>query len=73
MSQDAARITMPGIPDDLRSDIEQRVHEFEQQHQHDLLRDGPGWVPRIRAIDYAIAIVVNAVFVVWLVIALAGG
>ena len=66
-------IRMSGVSDDLAVDIEQRIDEFERTHEQDVLRDGPGWVPRIRGIDYAIAIAINAVIVVWLIVALAAG
>ncbi|MFA9431388.1 hypothetical protein [Egicoccus sp. AB-alg2] len=72
MADDIAEVNLPGIAEDLRQDIEERVAQFELQHQADVLRDGPGWVPRIRGIDYAIAFGVNLLFVLWLIIAFTG-
>jgi hypothetical protein len=66
-------LQLTGMDDDLLRDVEQRVSEFEELHEPDVLRDGAGWVPRIQPRDYAIAIAVNAVIVVWLVIVLTRG
>lgn len=65
--------SLPGLDAELRRDLEQRLHEFEAEHQQEVMRGGPGWVPRIRRVDYAIAIAINAVIVLWLVIVLLGG
>jgi hypothetical protein len=66
-------VMLPGIGEDLRADIEQRVTEFERDHQAEVFAGGPGWVPRVRAADYAVAIIVNLAIAVWLVVALVGG
>lgn len=67
------RVDLPGADAQLTAEIEQRIAEFERDHERDVLRDGPGWVPKIRRGDYLIAIAVNAVIVIWLIVALAGG
>lgn len=64
------RVQIPGLDDELALTIEERVSEFEQKHEPDLLQYGPGWVPRIRKIDYVIGIGINAAITLWLVIAL---
>ena len=64
------RVRIPGLDDKLALAIEERVSEFEQKHEPDLLQYGPGWVPRIRKIDYVIGISINAAIILWLVIAL---
>ncbi|HVM19436.1 MAG TPA: hypothetical protein VM307_05715 [Egibacteraceae bacterium] len=73
MGHSPESVALPGIPDDLARDIDHRIREFEERHEAAVLADGPGWVPRIRGIDYAAAIAVNVVIVVWLVVALTGG
>jgi hypothetical protein len=60
-------IDLPGLDGDLRRDVEERIEEFEQVHEPDVLRDGAGWVPRVTGRDYAIAVGINAVVVAWLV------
>lgn len=67
------RVRLPGADAQLTEEIERRIAEFERDHEPDVLRDGPGWVPRIRRVDYLIAIAVNAAIVIWLIVALAGG
>lgn len=69
----AEQPNLPGLDDALRRDLDERLREFEAEHQQDVMRGGPGWVPRIRSVDYAIAIAVNAAIIVWLVIVLLGG
>lgn len=66
------QVNLPGIPADLARDIDARIREFEREHQASVLADGPGWVPRIRGSDYALAVAVNALIIVWLVVALVG-
>lgn len=69
----AEQPNLPGLNDALRRDLEERLQEFEAEYQQEVMRGGPGWVPRIRRVDYAIAIAVNAVIVLWLLIVLLGG
>lgn len=73
MATTSRPIELPGLTEELRADIDARITEFEAQHEADVLRGGAGWVPRVTGRDYAIAIGVNALFAIWLVIALAGG
>jgi hypothetical protein len=73
MADQTTSVRLPGVTDELARDIAQRIEEFERDHQDDVLRDGPGWVPRIRRVDYVIAFAVNAVILVWLILALGTG
>ena len=56
----------------LRTDLDERIRDFEERHQSDVTQGGEGWVPRIRRIDYVVAIAANAVIVLWLVVVLLG-
>jgi hypothetical protein len=69
----AQKLDMPGLDEALRHDLDERIREFEALHQQDVMRGGEGWVPRIRRVDYAIAIAVNVLIVLWLVVVLVGG
>lgn len=60
---------LPAVPDHVRRDIAERIAEFEDAHEADVLADGPGWVPRIRRSDYFFAGALNVVLIVWLVVA----
>lgn len=66
-------VDLPGLDEDLRREVEERIEEFERDHEGDVLADGPGWVPRVTGRDYVIALAVNAVVVAWLVAALTRG
>ena len=66
-------VNRPGVDGELAKEIEERIVEFERDHEASVLAGGPGWVPRIRPVDYAIAIAVNAVIVLWLIVVLVGG
>jgi hypothetical protein len=50
MVAEVPRVKLRGIPQDLRDDIEDRVIEFEREHQAEVLTGGAGWVPRVRAL-----------------------
>ncbi len=54
------RINLPGVPRELAEEIEARIEEFEREHEADVARGGPGWVPRVRPWDYALGGVVSA-------------
>ena len=62
------KVYIGGLDAELAQAIEERVSEFERKHEPDVLREGPGWVPRIRKIDYVIALAINAAIIIWLVI-----
>ena len=62
-------INLPGLGEELRNSVEERVSEFEHKHEPGLLKGSSGWVPHIRKLDYAIAILINAVIALWLIIA----
>lgn len=72
-SHEVQRLDMPGLDETLRRDLDGRICEFEESHQRDVVQGGAGWVPRIRPVDYAVAIAVNAVIVIWLIVVLLGG
>jgi hypothetical protein len=60
---------LSGLDEELSGAIEERVSEFELKHESQVLQDGSGWVPRIREIDYVIAISINVALTIWLIIA----
>ena len=62
-------INLPGLGEELRNSVEERVSEFEHEHEPGLLKGSSGCVPHIRKLDYAIAILINAVIALWLIIA----
>lgn len=64
------KVHVGDLDPELAQAIEERISEFERKHEPDVLRDGPGWVPRIRKIDYVIALAINAAIIIWLVISL---
>lgn len=58
---------MPGLDAKLLAEVEERIEEFERDHEQDVIRGGNGYVERIRKKDYVIAIAINAVLgVYWL-------
>lgn len=62
------KVNFSGLNEELAHTIEERITQFELKHEPDLLSGGPGWVPRVRKLDYAIAIFINAAIALWLVI-----
>jgi hypothetical protein len=63
-------IDLPGLDENLRGKITERVGEFESKHEINLLSNGDGWIPRITAIDYIIAGSVNLLITIWMVVSL---
>ena len=64
------RVSLPGVDEVMAEVIVERIQEFERKHEHALVKDGPGWVPRIESIDYIVAGAMNLLIVLWLVFAL---
>lgn len=64
------RVSLPGVDEVMAKVIVERIHEFEVKHEPALVRNGPGWVPRIELIDYTIAGIINLVIIVWLMFSL---
>jgi hypothetical protein len=52
---------MPGLDAKLLAEVEDRVEEFEREHEQDVLNGGNGYVDRIQPKDYMIAIAINAI------------
>lgn len=61
-------INLHGIDEELKKSVEEIVLEFESIHERNLFRSGTGWVPKIRKLDYAIAIIINLALILWLII-----
>jgi hypothetical protein len=58
---------MPGLDEKLLAEVEERVSEFERDHEQDVIHGGKGYVDRIRAKDYTIALVINGILgIYWL-------
>jgi hypothetical protein len=66
------RVDLPGLDERMRQEIQERVDEFDREHLHSAWNGGPGWVPRITGRDYAIAVAINLVIVVWMIVAFMG-
>jgi len=62
-------IDVPGLDKDAVEEIERIISEFESKHEQNALTDGDGWVPRMKPYHYWCAIVPNACFAVWLLLA----
>lgn len=54
-------VNMPGLDAVLLADVEERIEEFERDHERDVIHGGNGYVERIQSKDYAIAIAINVV------------
>jgi len=54
-------LNMPGLDSQLLAEAEERIEEFERDHEQDVIHGGNGYVDRIQKKDYVIAIAINAV------------
>lgn len=61
MNNQPMPVYMPGLDEKLLAQVEERVAEFERDHEQDVVRGGNGYVDRIHEKDYLIAIAINAV------------
>ncbi|MHC1586597.1 MAG: hypothetical protein ACXQTV_03530 [Candidatus Hecatellaceae archaeon] len=61
-------IDLPGLTEEMRREIEERVSEFERLHEPEVARGGAGWVSRVKARDYIIALIVNLIIIVYWII-----
>lgn len=58
-------LNMPGLDSQLLTEAEERIEEFERDHEQDVIHGGNGYVDRIQKKDYAIAIAINAVLCIY--------
>lgn len=63
-------IDVPGLDEEMRETISKITEEFESEHERDIVRDGPGWIPRIQPVDYIIGWAINIAIIIWLIAAL---
>ncbi len=63
-------VDVPGISPRLKSDLENRIEDFETHHEWDALHGGNGWVKRIQKNDVIIALCINVIFITWWLIAI---
>lgn len=58
---------MPSLDEKLLAEVEERVSEFERDHEQDVIRGGSGYVDRIKSKDYVIVLVINGILgIYWL-------
>lgn len=62
-------VDFAGLNEDVKAEIEKRICEFEEKHEEDVRNGGPGWVNKIKSIDYGIAIVANTIIFIYYVTA----
>ncbi len=72
MSDVTPAARLPALTPELRRDIEERITEFEQEHQSEVARGRAGWVARITTTDYVVAAVVNLALLIWLIVTWVG-
>lgn len=58
---------MPGLDAKLLTEVEERITEFEREHEQDIIHGKNGYVERIKSKDYIIALVINGILgIYWL-------
>ncbi len=62
-------IDIGGLTPEMRSELEARVIEFEKNHEPEASQGGAGYVAKIRKGDFLFAGVINAVIIVYFIIA----
>ncbi len=62
-------VDISGLDETSAANIEEIISKFEKDHEQDALSNGDGWVPRMKPIHYALAIIPNVCFAIWLILA----
>lgn len=62
-------IDIGGLTPEMRSELEARVISFEKEHEAEASQGGAGYVPKIKKGDFLFAGVINAMIIVYFVIA----
>lgn len=62
-------IDIGGLTPEMRAELEARVLDFEKKHETAAAQGGAGYVPQIRKGDFLFAGIVNAIIIVYFVIA----
>jgi|Deesub1362A_J573_1020465.scaffolds.fasta_scaffold00908_10 hypothetical protein len=73
MGDEKLPVDIPGIDKDLKQEIEARIAEYEEKYEPLVFKNTDAVVPRVRTVDYLIAAVINAILVIYFVIAILGG
>ncbi|MCI8646776.1 MAG: hypothetical protein HFE76_08250 [Firmicutes bacterium] len=62
-------IDIGGLTPEMRNELEARVLAFEKEHEPEAAKGGSGYVPQIKKGDFLFAGVVNAVIVIYFIVA----
>lgn len=62
-------IDINGLTPEMREELEARIVEFEKEHEASASQGGEGYVPIIKKGDFIFAGVLNAIFIVYFVVA----
>lgn len=63
-------IDVKGLTPEMKKELEDRILEFERDFEPSTSTGGEGYVPQITKKDYTIAITVNAIILIYYIIAL---
>lgn len=64
------QVNIRGITPELKKELEDRIQEFEAEHEWDALHGGNGWVKRIASWDIWVMIGLDVIFVIWWLMAI---
>ncbi len=62
-------VDIGGLTPEMTAELEQRVCEFERDHEPSASKGGEGYVPLIRKGDYIFAGTINGIIVIYMIIA----
>jgi hypothetical protein len=68
---DRLPIDVKGLTDEMRTELEERVREFESEYESVAASGGGGYVEKIQKKDFIVAGVINGVILIyWLIVTL---
>ena len=62
-------VDVGGLTPEMTAELEQRIADFERDHEPTASKGGEGYVPLIRKGDFIFAGTINAIIVIYMIIA----
>jgi len=64
-------VDIKGLTPEMKTELEERILEFEKDYEPVTSKGGEGYVPKIQKSDYWIAGIINGIITIYFIIAMA--
>ncbi len=62
-------IDIKGLTPEMQQKLEQRICDFEKEHESEVSQGGAGYIPKITKKDYILAVLVNGIILIYYIVA----